>query len=462
MSDFDFTSRLQDALDASVREFNRSRDPDQAIAKTATDYGFTPAGTQRLLETFNRARTIYHFNTAQDKTAEFRLADPEAVIRIMYGGTGDQAPVKLAAFDECLLSADYETPESDFTDTAVVKIAEAAAANEPAPPLEMLQLRATQQLGWYRQAKTAADTARAYADISRDRTLSKMASDIRARTRGDVPAIQALFLEFKEACSRDPRLKLVPDMLAEEFGAAYGLANLPKTKFASVMDTKRIDSLLADAAHVADCVEKAASSEAVRDRMEADEAEFSASVASLLHGVKTAAPVSEDFLIKRSADDDKDKAKPKEPKPLFTVGEPGSVEDVVSGTTGGYLGKGLSGIVDADVLRLALSGDRVQENKDLTRVATNLHRQLLLEDVLANDPVLSAENPETVARAYQSLLNLAPEVANQRATVVAVLRQAIHSQDAYSPYDAEQLARLNSSMRNVRGARPSVPAEVGK
>lgn len=450
-----FTEQLQTALDDTVREFNKSRDPDAAVAKVACDFGFTPSGAKRLVETFNRARTIFHFNTSDDKTAEFKLADPEQVAKLMYT---PKTQVKEAnVLDTIALQSYYEGQERDYAHSVDTLFSEKVAEAEPVLPVENLYARIRQQRNWFSKAAEAAknlyDTATVYINHEAGKLASQMLLDAK-----DGERLRIKFAEYKEACRRDSELSPAVEKVAEHFAKVYRVNEPVSIKFASVMDTAGIDKYLVATAKISDYMQKQAIATAVAEGIEKDAAEFEQSIKTLFYHEKEAEDT--DFLLKRGASvgstsDKKPASDNPEQRPWLNIGESGGLLDTVSRGATFQAGKGMSGFMNADLFRATTGAPIERENKELTGTATNVHRQLMLEDLLANDPVLSAADPATVINAYQGLLNLAPDVANQRPTVVSILRQAIHAQDAYSPYDADQLVRLNAALKNVKGTSPT-------
>jgi hypothetical protein len=91
-----------------------------------------------------------------------------------------------------------------------------------------------------------------------------------------------------------------------------------------------------------------------------------------------------------------------------------------------------------------------KQNVQLSERLKNVQRQLILEDLMTNDPVLSEENPETVSQAYSAVLNMAPELSANKEIVRAILRQAVHSV-AISPFEAETWTKLEQNIRNIAG-----------
>jgi hypothetical protein len=302
-------------------------------------------------------------------------------------------------------------------------------------------------------ASLAADLANT-AETFAEQKIEKIARDLLLDSK-DAAILRVRFSEYKEACRRDPLLSGIPDMVAGFLGKNYDLSTPPGMKFASVMDTKAIDPYLKLSLEAGRCLQKVAVGKAVIEGIKRDSDEFEAAVGSLLYREKKAEVEEPDFLLKRSAAPDGNGAKPQAPqpssKPVYSLAPDGGMIDSVAKATGSQILKGMGNYLDTDVYRMTQGGQMERDNKALTNTATNLHRQLMLEDILTSDPILSEADPEAVVTAYQSLLRLAPEVANQKATVVSILRQSIHSQDAFSPYDAEQVTKLNMALKNVRG-----------
>lgn len=467
MFDFEnsFPRRLQVALDDAVAEFNSSRDPDAAVAKTALDHGFHPEGAKRLTETFNRARTIFHFSTAEDKTAEFRLADPEKVAQLMYSPA---EPVKEAAVQDIIaLQAMYDAPETDYVKAAsaedMEKFAEFIDVATPVCSERNIRGRIETQRSWFKKAAYTAEVARDTALMYADQVMDKLAHDMTLSAK-DSADLKARFALLKEACRRDVELQPVAAELPSHFETAYGIRELPVIKFASVLDTTAVDRELEAVRTATQYLKTAANASAMLETFQKDANEFEAQIQALLQPELTkAADPEDDFLVKRAAPPQagaqgqapaapKDKAKPEASASKAPVLDMG-----ISKAIGRQADRSFGNFFDTDMFRVTTGAPLERENKAISGNIANLHRQLLLEDLLQNDPVLSAADPNAVVSAYQALLNMAPTVASQKPTVVAILRSAIHAPDAYSPYDAEQLLRLDSALRNVTGASARAP-----
>ena len=95
----------------------------------------------------------------------------------------------------------------------------------------------------------------------------------------------------------------------------------------------------------------------------------------------------------------------------------------------------------------SIAGAGVKPNLTLD----NMERRLLLQELMLTDPILSKVNPAKVARAFEQILRLSPEISKQKEVVRAELRAMVASQ-ALSKYDAEMMTKLDVGMLKSRVA----------
>jgi hypothetical protein len=81
----------------------------------------------------------------------------------------------------------------------------------------------------------------------------------------------------------------------------------------------------------------------------------------------------------------------------------------------------------------------------------NMERKLLLQELMLTDPILSKVNPVRVARAFEQLLRLSPEISKEKEVVRAELRAMVASQ-ALSKFDANQFSKADLDMLKRRAA----------
>lgn len=88
----------------------------------------------------------------------------------------------------------------------------------------------------------------------------------------------------------------------------------------------------------------------------------------------------------------------------------------------------------------------------------NRSRALLLQELVATDPVISKFPTHQTVDAYQQMLRIAPELSQEKEVTRAFLRQAGASQ-AIDPFQAEQLIKANTSLfkqhQLQQGAQPT-------
>ena len=87
----------------------------------------------------------------------------------------------------------------------------------------------------------------------------------------------------------------------------------------------------------------------------------------------------------------------------------------------------------------------------------NLDRKLLIQNLMATDPILKTYEPKRVADSYEQFLRLAPELSNEKEIVRSHLRQMVASQ-AMTAFDGAQLMDANTKLVKQKqlegGAKP--------
>jgi hypothetical protein len=157
---------------------------------------------------------------------------------------------------------------------------------------------------------------------------------------------------------------------------------------------------------------------------------------------KAAATVGNAAPLPPSTDPQQAQPKPAAPKETFmqkAVQE--STLEALKAPMAGALNRGIDSMIGAPT---------ESDNRALSERLKNVQRQIMLEDLMTNDPVLGDESPEVVAQAYQTILGVAPDLASNKEIVRAILRQAVHSV-AVSPYEAQVWTDLEKNIRALSG-----------
>ena len=112
----------------------------------------------------------------------------------------------------------------------------------------------------------------------------------------------------------------------------------------------------------------------------------------------------------------------------------------------------------------SLMETRNKESKVLTDKAKNLHRKFILEKMITTDPILKGAPEEDVIKAYQSIVQLAPEVSLNEEVTRSILRTAVNAQ-SLAPYDAKSFVDLDTAIRSQLeqqgGARKDIKKPQG-
>jgi hypothetical protein len=490
-----FKDNLMGALHTAVRYFNSGVGPNEAVVKAAQEHDFNSDQATRLVETFNTARTIYHYKSAADRTTPFALADSAAVIPLLFKQEQKKADVPATANHNY---GDYDKPEADYRDGLEIKSAAGVRNIDIPEPRKFLDtslnaqgIRAYEVLHMQRElAKAARDESRV-AGAKASQILSKVAGDISrgyAEIQQDVyDRLVSGYLAHATAQTKEQWGPVIQKL--GEFVPKWMQKNAEKVEDYVVVDDRKLEPYLELLKEAKGWMEAEAEMLAVASQMEKEandfEREWTETIAPVLPKVppKEASTLADfiDFrLLKVAQEQPEDTTtvtgqptinaargakvlvnpvippkseatgvkplggdkKPGEKKPSFlTEAVQKGIAEPVSGMTSAGLEESLRGM---------LSFPTKRENVQLSERLKNVQRQIMLQDLMTNDPVLSEENPETVAQAYHSVLSLAPELSINKEVVRAILRQAVHSV-AISPYEAKVWTELEQSIRNIAG-----------
>ena len=463
-----FKDKLMSALHSAVGNFNQSGDPNAAVIKAASEYDFNADQTARLIETFNTARTIYHYKSAADRSQAFDLADSTVIIPGLFKPQAEKA----ASFTSSDYS-EYDRPEFNFQDNMILKAGgvhddvKAAEVTEFLDTsLDTLGARANKVMRVQRDlAKTARDEARVCAAKSAS-ILSKIARDL---STGYFEVCADKFSRLAGGYAKNAEFAPVMDKFAEFVPKQY------QVKAASdiVIDDRDLGSAIDMLKEAKDYMTAEAEFLGYASVLEKEantfEAEFMGMIATQLpHDTAKVASILDTLnptLVKRAGPGDQPgQAKSEKQEPLFQFGslskepKPGMMTDILGSGISEGAKKPISEHVSTGIDKV-MFGPTERANKDLSERLKNTHRQLILEDLMTNDPVLSDAEPQAVANAYQAVLSMAPDLASNKEVVRAILRQSVHAV-AISPYEAEQWTNLEKNIRNISGKADAKGAPV--
>jgi hypothetical protein len=443
-----FREQLMSALEAAVGHFNGGMSDTDAVIKAASDFDFNKDQAQRLVETFNTAKSIYFFKSADDRRSTFPIVDPAVVMDSLF------APVTAtkAASDQSFELRDYSfynNPEPHYDgkfdlDKSGMQKFDWEEVKESAADLSLdsLHFSLRKHAGKARQlAERCASTA-AMMDAKYAEALEKIAAYVKQdwaeQTRmADVEhyfwakfgseMTEPIIIDLMQWLpSSYQEKRATPDMerLPTSFGEANpGIATYAEEAVAARFNKSAMVSLQGQFEKEADEMmeewEKIAGLTPPEDPMEGF---FDPNFIKGAQASQPAAP----------------------PKPKSAPGFVGPALETTFKGLGGAMADAAKKPVQ-EAAGALLAGD-VGEEKKLTDKMRNLQRQLILEDLMTTDQVLAGEDPNAVARAYQTLVDLAPEVSLKKEIVRSVVRAAVNAV-SMSPFDAKAVAELENELR---------------
>jgi len=411
-----FKTQLKDALTSAVSYFQDGGDPNDACVKAANEAGFNADQADRLVETFNTARVICHYKAASDKTGSCSLADKEKV-RGQLTAPAPEAKCASSDYD----TADYGCYKQAEVDYVVpeVKMAEFKVHDEPLSKENADYLAVRRAQAMYDCVKAAEEEARgafAQADMLAEKAAMALSRNV------SIDDVHDRMARVVAAYALDDRYAPGVEKMAEFLPAASdpNLALLQKYAAMHVVDTTGLEDVVAAVKEASDFVAEGAALAAYAAEMRAELAK---------QGQAAPAPASTSVTI---GDDQLAK--------LLKPQGGGSKADKGSGGAKpvGFMAYLVNTLRDNDD---EASKKRVEK---ATAGVNNLRRQLILQDLLTTDKVLSQEDPNSVAAAFRSINQISPDTTLNKEVLRSMLRGVVQSV-ALSPYDAKTLADVDKA-----------------
>ena len=449
-----FKTQLKDALSSAVSYFQDGGDPNAACVKAANEAGFNADQADRLVETFNTARVICHYKAASDKAGSCSLADKEKVRGQL---TPPAQAEKHASFADGVVDYDcYKQAEVDYV-VHEVKMAEFEVTDEPLSKENADYLAVKKAEAIRDCVKTATEEARlAYAQA--DTLAEKVAMALSRNV--SIDDVHDKMARIVAAYALDDRYAVGVEKVAAFLPVASDpdLSLLKKYAAMHVVDTSDLDGFVSAIKEASDFAAEGAAMEAY--------------AASMLDELKKQGQAVDDDEFDGKTKDDLDMLLLKE----RILGErqrrmavPVSASSSGRGSGGGGSGgSGSSGGASPSsfIAYLAETARDYDDNAAQKRVekatagVNNLRRQLILQDLLVKDKILSQEDPNAVAAAFRSINQISPDTTLNKEVLRSMLRGTVQSV-ALSPYDAKTLADIDKSRRQAYDAK-TTSSEGGK
>lgn len=474
-----FKTELMSALHSAVGAFNAGGDPNAAVVKTARDYDFNSEQTSRLLETFNTARTIYHYKSAADKASEFQLAEPGRVIPALFEEEPKEAVVLTDAVDHDYST--YNIPEAHYEDGTVIGktagVQDVDFGDTPEFTDTDLNTLGNQAYATLRVQRDLAKTARDESRVAGTQAKSILDKAAASLARGYEEDVKDKYSRLGAMYS-DTEFSPVMSKFAE-FVPMHLHADPCRDRLIEDRDLGEYKDAVKEARY---WMETEAEMDAMAGTLDKEADDFESKWLAVVLPVlpKQAMPTVADFvnpeLLKaaqiqpprdwvagggegkgkgkgKGKGNDKQDGNDKQPdkKDLGNL-IPTPISAGLEGRRRGWeqaLGPAAESGVEGQ-LESFLNAPSEQENTALSERLKDTQRKLMLEDLMVNDPVLSEEDPQAVANAYNAVAKIAPEVASNKEVVRAILRQVVHSM-AIGAYDAKSWTDLEKNLRNIAG-----------
>ena len=457
-----FRESLMTALKSAVGNYNAGSSDVDAVVKAAQAADFNPDQTQRLIEAYNTTKTISMFKVADDRTVSFSTADPEKVMSALFDGksmTDQKADsAKAAGTPYAFDYSEYDQPEPGLSFDKAASVDEdnygVKPSPKPLPSFDSIARAAGMAIDEARgSAEKCATDAGLFSEQYR-RTLTKLAQELTQdlgepdRTERALAWFKAAYPEQADPVIEDLRAFLPPThadkQAADVRMSAFGLTHFE----IDALFKEAIDLKLARAELTA-CAKEF-------DKLADDWRDEFNKIAGALPGQDTEDEevgrlFAAGFLEKRGKSTYEtvstwDMLTGKEEPRKSTVESADPIGDLFQ-LGGKTVGTGVSAEV-GKVLPKVVSGPEVRAERKSRDKLRNFQRQLMLEDLLSNDPVLQGVDPDVALRNYEALVRLAPELSMNKEVVRSVLRTAANA-EALSPYDAKQMADVENVMRKT-------------
>jgi len=435
-------------LPKAVDYYNSGMDINSSIVKAAQDFKLNLDQTDRLMETMNTARVIAHYEkNAEDRTANCDIADKAVIRNMLYGDKHQEKSASVSS--RAVAWGDYSSYLSEERNyRSAEKMAKVASAEPEKRKSEFTVKQAADHVIDYARKveqerkffEERLEMAKSYVATN----LSKIAHDL---SRGYEP--ERRYALFKVACSGScPEVVKSVDSEISQTIVKDASPHLKELRRANVVDSGPVDSLVVLARNVEDDIQKVAEIQTRVDRCRNHEREIKGVIMKYATAVKCAAPhppkpPSPGGSDKEKKDKKEDKSKD---DPWFGNAAKkvyNAIPDASPGTKAiyDYLG---GGAMTPDKIDEAILGEK-SKNTTLKDYVNNMRRSDIITELYNDDPIISEASPEEVTRAYQTLVQAAPEASLNKEVVRAVLRQSVNSV-AVSPFDAKQWADFDTSL----------------
>lgn len=436
-----FKQQLMDAVKMAMHHYNNGSDDTDAVVKAASACNFNPDQTRRLTESYNTAKTICFFKTAEDRTGVFNTVLATDVLSKMFTPQVLADSRKKQASSEDFYKQGFVPLGEDTDNQQDINILELWGVDtEPAAKTaeEQAEDKLKQAARWEKAAESLSDKA-GMLDYTYDKLAYELSHFCRGRTWRDPDIVKQAEAYIVHTASPEMADFMISEM--KTYIPDY-------EKLAS--GTVRVITMEENYPEFAEliknaeaCLIESASIKAVAQDYK-KQAEYLVASVYKEAGMDPEVEAFDDFLtpqLKRAgvvhlAADDKPKRKKTAPssggfKPLDTV-----INSVVGGA---------GDAVKTELTETAKDAIKNKSSKDLEDARdTNIRRGFILSEILATDPELKQYDPNAVLEKYRYVLDNYPDFTMDRQALPGLLKTLMESQ-TISPYDAVQLMEYGTA-----------------
>jgi hypothetical protein len=419
-------AKVLDALGTVANLVNEVDDPNKAIIKAATEYSIPAGHINLMVLAYNTGRTNKQRLAADDpteKSASFVLADPKVIMEALYPS---EVKTKAEEKRSSVVSADYSRP-----------------------PV-------------FAQRKSSAMKAARYVDWKLSDKPEQYAHDPKEASARAYNS--SLFNKQRmQSCRRE--LSHARDTLARYFEKLGAYFRTPGSfSFADLSPVVAIQhgnvgkAVMKQVARAAPLIEKQGASGRLIN-VSADVEPFT-TITACVKLAKELAAREKDYshlveIVEKRA---REKLSPfvHAPGSRSVLGTPSSgsvITEKVAGVSNKVIGlaaiSNLTGGLGSLANQSQQSADKAFQNdieKFTDQLADPSHElelkrirsRAMLEDLLANDPVISGYGSADVLQAYNDIVELAPRAADQRMLLQGLLRRHLAGEMSTDPFDVQQ------------------------
>jgi len=443
-------SLVKIALAEVVQKVNSGTKPTEALKKVATDLDLNPNYIHRVGEALNVALHYNHFKSASDRSAQFEIADIPAVVSGVFDKTektaaqyvaehfgNNEANDEVFNYNRALNNPKYKRAYLEIT---------GATATEESYPLTMKGAfhKAANLLKDLEQSLDNKQTEKVGAEFALNQKFSSLADHFK-KDEG----YRTSFEEFESQVFSKHGEAAVPylDLIYKTSGIKEerGVHDDKYAMFDQSKELGMFDSFMKSAQELVELEEQVKTAEADY----AFEKEYYNEIGKLVAGNGSLSKEAQDEPVLNIKKKNNPVKQAEEKDPILeriekkaALKKEGNIANLFALTNllGGSKVK--ENVMENISDRFSINRDHRGATPKNNMTLENMERQLIFQELIMTDPILSRANPQKVAKAYEQILRLSPQVSKEKEVVRAMLRQAVASQ-AIAPHDADQWTKLD-------------------